>query len=310
MHVNSKNPCYPFEDDSVSASPQILGIDLSCASLQAICEACRKIHSFQDFTRIALPEAQKIEVFSLIRSLALLTIDEKKYWLFENCSSIYDLCARQKNNLLSLSRSSVCEGLKTGRTLHTISGFMYREQIHEYLTVEGQSLGRGVLSADDGKLVFRLLDFAGHASKLALMQCLIKNDLNQLDWHEFFEDTYEEYEAYVHKTIRPRSPAIGNKSLAGNRPGQVPEESATEKQAELTAVDLDPFAEAYSYSEPEVPFIESNPDALHRLPAINFKGIAVGALGNAGIPEGPRFLRDKSFLDRAYDYMDKMERDK
>jgi hypothetical protein len=303
MSTYDSNPCFPFDADEPQDPKDVAPFDFDKATFESLADRMRHMEGLDEFTLFATAASCREGLFSLVRSAALQFIDEQQYWRWENCTSVYDFCARQEGNALAIGRGTVCADLKVAKTLSTISGYSYCDSINDYLVKEGNSQGRGMPSSDGTRLVFRLIDFVGHVSKLGLLQSLIAKGKTDIDWHEFFSDGFDEYEDYVKKLIGPRNkPAMSSFGTGSHRPGRMPKEKleGAEEDQETTLQDLDPFADAFSRSPELYEPSESITPIGHHLDPIDFKDVPLGTLGDNPIFGDTNLYRDPGFAERAF----------
>lgn len=246
MNGTESNPCFPF-DESSGKPESVDPLNLTEASLEAVINRFQRGVSSDEFLSYTTFATKRVGLLPIVRSLALSYIDEKELWRYENCTSIYDFCGKQHDNVLAVSRGTVSEGISIAKTLKLIAGFKYREGIHKYLEEEGGKQNRGTISEDGQMRTFRLNDFVKHVSKLRILQQLIDKEKDEIDWQEFFSRDFLEYTDYVSKLIGPTLRGFSKpekKDSPDFRPGRIPDESLEASQKDYASLtDLDPFSE-------------------------------------------------------------------
>ena len=306
MSMNDSNPCYPFDAHEPLDPKDVALFDFDRATFESLVDRMRQLEGLEAFSRFATAASCKEGLYSLVRAAAIAFMDEQKYWRWRTAPR--SMTSARGKNVTPWQLGAVrYADLKVAKTLSTISGYSYCDGINDYLTKEGSSQGRGMPSIDGSKLVFRLIDFVGHVSKLSLLQSLIAKGKTDIDWHEIFSDGFDEYEECVKKLIGPRNtPAISPSGVGTHRPGIMPKEKPEGEEAKETTIhDLDPFAAAFS-SNPELYEYSDNVSPIgHYLEPFDFKTVPSGTLGDNPIFRDTNLWRDPGFEERALLYLRK-----
>lgn len=310
MNKNDSNPCFPFNPGE---GETFASFNFAEASLSAIIKELQMIETIEEFLPLSMAMDQREDHFVLVRALSLNLIDQQRLYLEENCTSIYDFCARQRGNVFAVSRGTVQNCLVSADTLYELSGYAYRESIHAYLEHEGKVDGRGVLSDDGTRLEFRLADFAWHASKLDLLRKLMDKVESDIDWHKFFTAGHDEYEAYVYAILHPErkeqeqaaEDAIEHLNNPF-RPGGSPPKEESEPQAEdEPSKPLDPFAKAANGPTTTPDEVIDMNRITHHFDRLDFNRIPAGTLAGHLVFDETDLYVDSGFSDRALALMRK-----
>lgn len=310
MNTNDSNPCFPFNPgEGDAASP----FNFAEASLSAVLNRLRIVETIEESTSLVITMDRQEGMFSIVRSLSLNLIDQKRLYLEENCTSIYDFCARQRGNVFAVSRGTAQNSLVFAETLYELSGYAYRDSIHTYLEHEGRAEGRGFPSDDGTRLEFRLVDFAGHVSKLDLLRKLMDKVESDIDWHEFFTDGYDEYAAYVYAILHPEKKEQEQAAEAAishlnspYRPGGSPPNEESEPQAEgEPSKPLDPFAKAANGPTTTPDEVIDMKRITHHFDRLDFNKIPSGTLAGHPVFDETDLYADSGFADRALALMRK-----
>ena len=310
MNKNDSNPCFPFDQGAGEASAPF---NFAEASLSAIIKELQSIETIEDFLPLSMAMDKQEDLYVLVRDLSLNHIKNHRLYLNENCTSIYDFCERQRGNAFAVSRGTVQNSLDIADTLYELSGFSKRASINDYLKNEGKSEGRGVPSDDATRLEFRLSDFAGHASKLALLKKLMDKVEYDIDWHEFFTDGYDDYEAYAYAILYPKKEEqqqsadeiIDHFNNPFRRGGNPPTKEVEPQAESETIKTLDPFSPAANGPSTMPDEVIGMGRTTHHFDPINFDKLPVGTLAGHPIFGETELYSDPGYEDRALAFMRK-----
>lgn len=310
MNKSDSNPCFPFNREAGEATAPF---NFTEASLSAIIKELQSIEAIGDFLPLSMAMDKQEDIFVLVRSLSINLIDKHRLYQQENCTSVYDFCERQRGNVFAVSRGTVQNSLVVADTLYELSGVINRDSINAYLEHEGKAEGRGVPSDDATRLEFRLADFAGHASKLVLLKKLMDKVEADIDWHEFFTNGYDDYEAYAYAVLYPKkeeqqqsADEMINHFNNPFRPGGNPPTKEVEPQAESETIKtLDPFSPAANGPTTMPDEVVGMGRTTHHFNPINFDILPVGTLAGHPIFGETELFPDPGYEDRALAFMRK-----
>jgi hypothetical protein len=189
-----------------------------------------EIHDGKEFL-VRLKDAEsRFGKFELKNDLITWKLDVDRIYLWENCSSIYNLLGNTRYGSLPHEKASISGAIRRATAVVELTGINYRLNMIKYLSAQGPSSGRGIFDESGQPVGFALADFDTHRTKLLPLHKLVQSEQAPLepDWEKFFELGYEEYKAYCFsKMTRKLGGSFGTQKAVMDNPyrlGRMPEE--------------------------------------------------------------------------------------
>jgi len=311
--MNISDPFYRF--DTIPQLPTVEGVPLDplSMSLEAAWNLFRRVENWAEVETFMSFGSLNGDVFIILRSIFCRIIDEQRFFRWENCSSINDFCSKQRSGVFAISPPTLSDDLKCAHTLRSISSSRYEYHNSKYLESEGRAAGRGYFGPESMFPVFRIVDFAGHKSKLSWLGRLLDGESEEIDWHEFFNDGFDQYEHYVRDLLKKKEDEKRKKK--GGAIASMPQDLSDDLGKPFTAApqnaamdiptpqydqpigELDPFASRDGESH-WVPISEMMQE-LH----FSLASMPSGSLANNPIFADTRLYSDPAFPARALKYL-------
>jgi hypothetical protein len=150
------------------------------------------------------------EGYELIKVMALLMIDQQGWFKFVGYSSIYKFCQKRQGVFHLSSTSSISTDLRCAKTLFIL---VNNNSVSSYLENHGEKTGRGFKDSNGNWKGFKIADFMGYKSKLALLfNCINQYHNADIDFEVFFDSTVKEYEEYLKENSNFKFPTTNSHS--------------------------------------------------------------------------------------------------
>jgi hypothetical protein len=147
------------------------------------------------------------EVFELVRALALCMIDHMRWYKFVDYSSIYEFCQKRQGVFHLSSSSSINADINCAKALCELCD-RFSSAI-PYLEKHGEETGRGFKDSNGNWRGFKVADFMGCKTKLALFyRYITKYREADIDFEVFFSSTDKEYKDYLKSHPNYRFPIV------------------------------------------------------------------------------------------------------
>lgn len=253
-----------------------------------------EIHDGKEFL-VRLKDAEsKFGKFELKNDLITWKLDVDRIYLWENCSSVYNLLGNTRYGSLPHEKASISGAIRRAAAVVELTGITYRQNMVKYLRAQGPSSGRGIFDENGQPVGFALADFDTHRTKLLPLHKLVLSEQAPLepDWEKFFELGYKEYKAYCFsKMTRKLGGSFGAQKAVMDdlyRPGRMPEE-----KQELSIEPLDPFS---GNSQPQ-PLAE---ETIPKKPVVRHISIPLPRFSTESLPIGVLPRLNWLFVDSDY----------